>query len=128
MFIFICVQLYVEITLRSVNCVNNGGKINDILQFSSCVVPCPAVQISGTHISLHTHWTWCYMCTSQISLQVYSADLYITECAKGPVELTEQSLTFVVAIRANIGPFNLQSSDCVWGGTLVNSSSRKGLL
>ena len=61
MFIFICVQLYVEITLRTVNCVNNGGKINDILHFSSAVVPCPTVQISGTHISLHTHWTWCYI-------------------------------------------------------------------
>ena len=34
-----------------------------IFYFSSAVVPCPTVQISGTHISLHTHWTWCYINT-----------------------------------------------------------------
>ena len=76
LFVYNCMLKLLETT---VNCVNNGGKINDILHFSSAVVPCPTVQISGTHISLHTHWTWCYR--SIIRRKVYVVKLLV--CIQG---------------------------------------------
>ena len=45
-----------------------------IFYFSSAVVPCPTVQVSGTHISLHTHWTWCYILSPRL-FSVYIDDL-----------------------------------------------------
>ena len=54
MFIFICVQLYVEITETTVNCVNDGGKINDILLFFSRCSLSHSSDLRHTHLTTHT--------------------------------------------------------------------------